>query len=220
MNSELADRVRQLRENLGWSQAELATRVSSICNKKVPQQSLQQLEDGTVGRPRYLPELATTLGVSLNYLLYGEEGEVRRITPGPDLLPLKEVPIVGTAEGGPDAQWEELGYPVGYGEEYLDAPSRDNNAYSLLVSGTSMSPRMKPGEAILVEPNHSVQPGDEVVVRLNSGEVMVKELTYTRGSKIALDSVSDHERIVVDKKDVALMHYVAGVFRVGSIRQR
>ncbi|HHS88737.1 MAG TPA: S24 family peptidase [Rhodobacteraceae bacterium] len=140
--------------------------------------------------------------------------------PGPNLVPRVAVPIVGTAEGGPDRQWEELGYPTCYGSEYVDAPSRDPSAYALLVSGNNMAPRMRPGEAILVEPNHEPQPGDEVVVRMKDGTTMVKIFSARRGDRIYLDSIGDHETIVAGADQIEFMHYVAGVFRAGSIRER
>jgi phage repressor protein C with HTH and peptisase S24 domain len=101
------------------------------------------------------------------------------------------------------------------------AASTDPDAYALLVSGNSMAPRMRPGEAVLVEPNHECQPGDEVVLGLRGGDRMVKEFVYQRRGRIGLDSIADHqERIEVAEEEVAFMHYVAGVFRVGSIRKR
>lgn len=86
----LAARVRHLREKLGLSQAELALRMGA----GVKQQSVDQVERGLVSRPRFLPELATALGTSVQWLLTGE-GEA---TPAPlkaamdvDVLLLRDV---------------------------------------------------------------------------------------------------------------------------------
>lgn len=123
-----------------------------------------------------------------------------------------------------------MGYPGGYGDALVQAASHDTNAYALYVSGNSMAPRMRPGEAILVEPGQEAAPGDEVVVKiverpndpnLTGGAVMVKEFASQRDGRIALDSIADHEeRILVHRQDIEFMHYVAGTFRAGSIRPR
>ncbi len=66
----LGARVRQCRLALNWSQAELARRLN------IKQQSIDQLEAGKVKSPRYVIELATTLGVPLEWLRHGK-GEMR-----------------------------------------------------------------------------------------------------------------------------------------------
>ena len=61
----LGSRVRQHRLSLRWSQAELARRLN------IKQQSIDQLESGKVKTPRYIVELAETLGVPLDWLRLG-----------------------------------------------------------------------------------------------------------------------------------------------------
>lgn len=63
----LGARVRTLREEKGWSQSELAAKISGV-----KQQSIDQLEQGKVSRPRFLPELAEALQTNLPWLLTGE----------------------------------------------------------------------------------------------------------------------------------------------------
>lgn len=65
--SGLGARVRQLREERGWSQNDLAAQLPGV-----KQQSVDQLENGKVGRPRFLPELATVLRTSVQWLLTGD----------------------------------------------------------------------------------------------------------------------------------------------------
>lgn len=62
---ELKDRVRETRGEMQLTQTALAKLAG------VKQQNIQQLEDGAVKRPRYLPELADALGVNLKWLLTG-----------------------------------------------------------------------------------------------------------------------------------------------------
>lgn len=142
---------------------------------------------------------------------------LKEVTPPP----LAEIPIVGTTQAGPDAHWEEMGYPVGYGEEYVDMPRPDPATYALRVRGGSMGSRIKDGEAIVVSPTVEPMPGEEVVVRTVDGQVMVKELAWRRAGEIALDSVGNgYGRIVLKETAVEWMHSVVGIVPSSRIRQR
>ena len=61
----ISSRVKSKRIQLGLNQAELAQKVGTT------QQSIEQLENGKTKRPRFLPELASALGVSVDWLLNG-----------------------------------------------------------------------------------------------------------------------------------------------------
>jgi len=131
----------------------------------------------------------------------------------------KGIPILGKTQGNSGGHWEELGYPAGYSEGMLEARSHDPEAYALLAEGDAMAPRIRAGEAILVEPHHPAQPGDEVVVRLKTEEMMVRVIVSRREGWITLDALSgDEARIVVREQEIVAMHFVAGVFRAGAIK--
>ncbi|MGI9332143.1 MAG: helix-turn-helix domain-containing protein [Gammaproteobacteria bacterium] len=61
----LADRLRRRRLELGWTQQELAVRVSSS------QAVIQKIENGKSLRPRIIEDVARCLGVSPSWLVYG-----------------------------------------------------------------------------------------------------------------------------------------------------
>lgn len=61
---QLADRVRTRREELGWSQAQLAERLPVRCS----QASIGKIESGQTRNPRYIIEIAYVLGVSVEWL--------------------------------------------------------------------------------------------------------------------------------------------------------
>lgn len=133
------------------------------------------------------------------------------------LKKFKEVPIVGTVQGGIDGYLDEFEYPVGYGDGAIDYPTTDINAYALRVRGESMRPRIKSGEYIVVTPNTQAQPGDDVVVICNDGRKMVKELLYYREDEITLGSInSSFQPISLLKQDIKAIHFVAGIIPRGS----
>lgn len=192
------------------------------------QPTLQRILKGISQQPRdsTLRPLANFFGVTVAQLKGEAPIEVLPsmlpVAEAPPLGPLSSVPVVGTTQGGaPDTIWLEEGYPVGYSDDVLDVPAKDRNAYALRVVGNSMSPRMREGDYIMIYPNQEAQPGDEVVVRTNKGEVMVKQLAYIRAGEVALDSIAkDHDRIVRKLEEIVYIHFVAGIHPAGALRKR
>lgn len=138
------------------------------------------------------------------------------------LRPNAMVPIVGTTQGGPpERAWCELGFPVGYGDQYVEVATRDANAYGLRVVGDSMAPRIMEGEWIVVEPNTEPQPGDEVVVKTVDGEVMVKVLTARHTDRVVLSSVNEaFKRITKPLNELQFMHYVGPRLPARAVKTR
>lgn len=125
------------------------------------------------------------------------------------------VPVVGTAQLGDDGYWIEIDYPVGHGEGFITYPTRDKNAYALRVKGDSMRPRIKPGEFVVILPNHSIPPGEEVMVKTTDGRCMIKRLGTRRNGMVELISINetDHRPITLEETQVEKMHYVAAIVK-------
>jgi transcriptional regulator with XRE-family HTH domain len=66
-NSSLGQRVRDLRNKKGWTQTDLANMAG------VTYQNIQFCENDKIKMPRYINELAESLGTSIEYLVKGEE---------------------------------------------------------------------------------------------------------------------------------------------------
>lgn len=124
------------------------------------------------------------------------------------------VPVVGKAMLGTDGYFEELDYPAGHGDGRLMVPSTDPNAYGLRVVGSSMMPRIKNGEFVLIEPNHTYMSGDEVLIRTVDGKSMIKEFIYFRDGLYRFDSVNPGtEPILLPAEQIEKIHYVAGILK-------
>lgn len=175
------------------------------------------LNGGSFGKDNNIAA-AKILGVHSEWLA---DGKGRRIAP-PVIAdansiyevkpPFPGIPVVGTAKLGDDGNFCELEYPVGHGDGRIDWPSRDPNAYALRCKGDSMKPRIRHGEFVVIEPNHPVVPGDEVLVKSKDGRVMVKELAYIREGMVYLASVNEaHPRISIALEQLDAFHYVAGI---------
>jgi phage repressor protein C with HTH and peptisase S24 domain len=124
----------------------------------------------------------------------------------------KGVPVVGTAQLGAEGFWVELQHPAGHGDGILRYNSNDRNAYALRVTGSSMEPRIRNGEFVVIEPNHACSPGDEVLVVTSDGRSMVKELLYIRDGVVTLSSVNaSHGRVTLRAEEIEKMHYVVAI---------
>lgn len=210
---EYKDRLREAMETAGVSTTRLAREldVSYQAVKKV------LLGGSAAFNTENNAAAARFLGVNSDWLATGKG---QRLAPPPvadhPIYEIKSknpgVPVVGTAKLGDDGNFCELEYPVGHGDGRIDWPSRDPNAYALRCKGDSMKPRIRHGEYVVVEPNHAVSPGDEVLVKSKDGRVMVKQLAYIRDGMVYLDSVNEmHPRLSIQQDQLDAFHYVAGI---------
>ena len=127
-------------------------------------------------------------------------------------IPVNHVPIRGYAQLGTEGHWIDLEYPVGEGEGYIWWPSRDEDVYALKCQGDSMTPRIKHSEYVIIEPNHEIKNGDEVLVVTDEDQVMVKIYAYEQGGRLTLYSVNEnHEPINLYQENIRKMQYIAGI---------
>lgn len=112
------------------------------------------------------------------------------------------VPVVGNARLGDNGFYEEISSMAGAGDGLVDAYSSDPNAYALRVKGDSMFPAIRDGWYVVVEPNSAPQPGDYVLVKLKSGQKMVKELLMQRPDSITVSSVNGDVRKTIDMSEI------------------
>ena len=117
------------------------------------------------------------------------------------------IPLIGMARAGGDGYFDDGGFPVGAGWEEIVCPGvEDENAYALRIVGDSMEPVYREGDIIVVSPGSAVRRGDRVVVRLASGEVMVKLLARRGSREVELHSFNPaHPPRVVPLADVRWM---------------
>lgn len=75
-----------------------------------------------------------------------------------------------------------------------------------------MTPRIKHGEYVIIEPNHEINNGDEVLVVTDEDQVMVKIYAYEQGGRLTLYSVNEnHDPINLYQENIRKMHYMAGI---------
>ncbi|CDL80096.1 S24 family peptidase [Xenorhabdus cabanillasii] len=95
---------------------------------------------------------------------------------------------------------------------YIRWPSYDKDVYAVKCLDTSLMPRVKEGEFVIVEPNNQISPGDEVLLTTTSSDTTVKTFLFERDGYYHLLNVNeDQAPIRAPKNTIKTMHYVAGV---------
>jgi len=67
----------------------------------------------------------------------------------------------------------------------------------------------------VIEPNATIQIGDEVLVQTKDGRSMIKQLGARRNGMIELISINeqDHRPITLEITDIVHMHHVGGIVK-------
>ena len=225
----MASRISEKMKKLELTQEALANKVG------ISQTMISKLLRGESKSSKHLVKVAQALGVTAEWLEFGtaypsdsshsaeldplmlaEAGSVYGVTEKK-----RGIPVVGTTQAGPDRHWEDLRYPTGWGEEYAVIESDDPHAYILRVVGDSMSPRINEGDYVLVEPSTEAQPGDIIVIKLNSGEVMLKYFRADYGEEIMLESHNHgFTAKTIRKTDIVFIHSISGILLRRKIKKR
>lgn len=206
----LLDNIKFLMRKKGFSLSLLAERVEIDEARLLELLNTEQVEN----EKPFLNTLEQLFLVPKDRLLYDDLSQNSK---GVNFLkmratPVNRVPIRGYAQLGSEGHWVDLEYPVGEGDGYIWWPSRDEDVYALKCQGDSMTPRIKHGEYVIIEPNHEIKNGDEVLVVTDEDQVMVKIYAYEQGGRLTLYSINEsHEPIHLYQENIRKMHYMAGI---------
>lgn len=121
----------------------------------------------------------------------------------------KKVWVVGKGEDGMKEKiWSDGDIPVDATDEYAEIHSTDPHAFLVRVEGSSMYPKFEEGNYALVEPATEPELEDCVLVRLSTGETMIKRL-LSRRTGYKLGSFNDPIVHEFKREDVSWCYYIA-----------
>lgn len=122
------------------------------------------------------------------------------------------IPLIGLTQAGSGGFFDDGGFPVGGGWDYLTPPLSAENVYALEVSGESMAPLYRPGDRLIVSPSARTGRGDRVVVKTTDGEVMAKILVKRGAKTVELASLNpEHPDLVFPLERIAFIHRIIWV---------
>jgi transcriptional regulator with XRE-family HTH domain len=163
----LGERLREARERAGMTQTGLAARVN------VRPQTIQSIESGRIRKSRYLPEIASTLGVSIGWLMGVENFVERR-------KDYRRVPLLQACEvldanvsvslgvRRADKSWNEAAE-----SEIVCGSLRDigADAFAVTINDAGMVPTLQPGDRVIVDPAEPLRPGCIVLAIIHGAAV-------------------------------------------------
>lgn len=210
-SKDVAERVQEMLTETGMDTAAFAEKA------KIPHERVESWLKGTTISVEDAVAIQTVFGYNSAWVLARVGQKKAAIQYNDEFRPKglgkrKRLAVVGMAQLGDNGYWADIEYPVGHGDGYIDWPTSDPDAYAIECSGDSMRPRIKHGEFVIIEPNHPIQPGEEVMVKSKDGRVMVKELAYKNAGRYTLLSINEaHGKIMLHEDEIEKMHYVAGI---------
>lgn len=144
---------------------------------------------------------------------------------GRDVYPIgkgRPIPVIGNGNGGhlPERVWDDQGYPVGYSDEYSEIATSDQHAFIVRVRGDSMWPKYTPGEYALVEPDTTPDVGDDILVRLATGETLIKTLAARSPDGVRLSSYNNTEVRFYANHEITWMYWVPFPIPAKKIKTR
>lgn len=128
--------------------------------------------------------------------------------------PRTMIPLIGLTQAGAGRAFTEEGMPVaGEGWDEIEFPDLGGESYfALEVQGDSMAPLYRDGDVLIVSPTATLRRGDRIVVRLNTDEVVAKELRRRTARTVELVSLNpSHEDRTVPLTEIAWMARVMWV---------
>lgn len=120
------------------------------------------------------------------------------------------IPVVGEATMGHDetVRLEELR------TGYINLYSADPDAYAVRGKGSSMEPRIKSGEYIVIEPNTPPMNGDDVLICTIAGQYMIKTLDWHRDGEYRFSSINNaHQPFNLPENEVVNIHTVGAIVK-------
>lgn len=105
-----------------------------------------------------------------------------KITPG------SLIPVINRVSAGYPTDFDDLGYPVGYADDYVRCPGlHDPNAFAVCVIGDSMEPKFRQGDIVIFSPAAEVNNGDDCFIRFVSPhETTFKRVFFEKKKMIRL----------------------------------
>ena len=239
--STLGERVKTERETRGWSQAELARRVTRA-GYSITQGGIAQIERRGDTEPKSIVQLAEALGLSVNWLQTnrGEKSRAsdressaqldlpaaaRKGRPAEPILPRPNVrtglnrsgplQVYASAQGGTEGAMVLSSEPVAW----IPRDSRlegITDAYGCFVSGDSMEPAYERGNLLLVNPTAPVGPGDDCVFVRETSDgtryVLIKRLVKANTQSWTVKQYNPARSYTLPRKEWQKAHLVIGKY--------
>ena len=180
------DRLKRLRLEREWTQAYVGEQIG-VSDRVV---GYYETDNRFPKDEKTLKNLANLFNVSVDYLLGNVHMAKKK----------NAVPVLGHVQAGIpiDAIEEILDY-----EEITPEMAAHGEYFALQVKGSSMEPRMREGDVVIVKKQPDVQHDDTAIVLVNGGEATIKRILKTEAGIFLAPNNPTFETKFYSNKDIA-----------------
>jgi phage repressor protein C with HTH and peptisase S24 domain len=145
---------------------------------------------------------------------HSAQGASPKVVQGAELFGMQaDLPVYGTAQGGPDGAEIVSDYAV----DYVARPAvllKVRDGYGMIVTGDSMSPEHKAGSIALVNPHLPPRPGDSCVFRSHGEDgtslALIKEYRGQSDTEWKVRQHNPQKDFKLKKSDWQVAHRAVG----------
>lgn len=184
----VGDRVRECRRSRKWSQAELAKRAS------ISQVTISHVENNMSDQSKFLPQLASALGVSSEYLLSGKEyieknkgsledfvviggGTSGEIPSKEEYCLIPKFSVSGSCGSGSIIENVDIKGGLVFSQSWIAAQGLNEESLVVISAvGDSMYPTIENDQVLLVDTNDKVVRSSKIYFLCIDGEHYIKRL--------------------------------------------
>jgi repressor LexA len=193
LSEAIPNRVRALRQERGWSLAELADRAGTTASQIMKLEKSQRRLDFD-----WVERLATAFGITDRELI--SDGA---ITP----RPVRMVPLVGDIAAG---NWREA---IANSDGFVAAVEASENAFALRARGNSMDQLVPDGGYVIVEPDLAdLREGKVYAIMNGEGETTVKRYRADPARLEPCSTDPSHQPISLGRTPYTVIGQVTGAF--------
>jgi repressor LexA len=123
----------------------------------------------------------------------------------PRLKPGQFVPVINKVSAGYPTDFDDLGYPVGFSDDYVRCPDlHDANTFAVRVVGDSMEPKFVEGDIVVFSPAAEVRNGDDCFVRFaQPHETTFKRIFFETNGVVRLQPRNEkYPPMIIDGKRI------------------
>lgn len=186
-----SDRLKQLRKDSGLLQQDMAEKIG------ITKSAYGYYEQGkTTPDVITAKKIANILDVSVDYLLGKETDVIKKNHDKSGFL----VPVLGQVQAGIpiDAIQDILDY-----EEITADMAASGEYFALQVRGSSMEPRMKDGDVVIVRQQPEVENGEIAIVLVNGNDATIKKIGKSSDGIMLVPNNPAFEPIFYNNEEIA-----------------
>lgn len=123
------------------------------------------------------------------------------------------VKVIGVARLCDDGYFDEIEC-----DGLIDCYNNDPDIYGLRIKGDDLHPAIRHGSIIVVSPHEPLVPTEYVIVVLNGGRKMLKELIVERSEEVVVESPCGAHRQTIGRENVVQIYPVVAVVSPSKLR--